>query len=303
MPRILDSRSLAMFLAVAETLSFRHAAQILHMSQPPLSRAIRELEERLGQRLFERSTSGVRLTEAGHRLMPYAQGVSDLLRQAEFALLARGVATAVRIGLTSAVEPLWFQGLAQRIGQRFPATMVSMQSETSPKLVRMLRAGKLDAAFVALPTDVAGLNVAELDRLPMVLAMPSSHRFARRETLGLADLAGEPVFWFERSRQPAFYDHCQKVFSRHGFAMPKLKEPADHHVLLAQVANGDGIALLAKSFTRLRRAGVVYRALEQGDELALGIGLATLEERQSVRDMLGAVIDGRGAGLDGGPLS
>lgn len=80
---------------------------------------------------------------------------------------------------------------------------------------------------------------------------------------------------FERARQPAFYDHCQQVFSRHGFAAPKLREPADHHVLLAEVASGRGMALLPRSFTALRRPGVVYRALAEGEALAVGIGLAT----------------------------
>ena len=64
----LDSRSLALFLAVADTSSFRQAAETLHVSQPPLSRAIRELEERLGARLFDRGTQGVSLTEAGRKL-------------------------------------------------------------------------------------------------------------------------------------------------------------------------------------------------------------------------------------------
>ena len=282
----LDSRSLTLFLAVADALSFRQAAETLHLSQPPLSRAIRELEARLGVQLFDRNTKGVTLTAAGEKLLPYARNIARMLREAEAALATKGLPSNLRVGLTSAVEPAWFRGLAQRMQASHPETMVSTASDTSPRLIRQLRAGKLDAAFIALPTEVYGLDVLELDRLPMIAAIPSSHALAKRRTVGLADLARQPVFWFERARQPAFYDHCQTVFVRHGFAPSKLKEPADHHVLLADVANGRGIALLPKSFTAFRRAGVVYRPLAEGEELSVGIGLALPSDRTDIRDIL-----------------
>ena len=293
MSNLLDSRALALFLAVADALSFRQAAETLHLSQPPLSRAIRELEERLGTRLFDRNTKGVNLTDAGQRLLPYARSIGKLLREAEAELAIRGLPATLRLGLTSAAEPPWFRGLAQRVQAAHPGTSVSILSDASPRLVRQLRAGKLDAAFVALPTDTHGLDVLELDRLPMVVAMQSSHPLARRKGVGLADLARESVFWFERARQPAFYDHCQKVFSRHDFAPSKLREPTDHHVLLSDVASGRGVALLPRSFTGLRRAGVVYRSLVEGEELAVGIGLVTRGDRQGMRDVLTAVAQSR----------
>jgi DNA-binding transcriptional LysR family regulator len=119
----LESRSLALFLAVADTLSFRQAAETLHLSQPPLSRAIRELEERLGARLFDRGTQGVSLTDAGRKLLPYARSVGRLLREAEASLAHEGMPQSMRLGLTSAVEPAWFGGLAERIQARhFPQT-------------------------------------------------------------------------------------------------------------------------------------------------------------------------------------
>ncbi|MGN6827004.1 LysR substrate-binding domain-containing protein [Paucibacter sp. M5-1] len=282
----LDSRSLALFLAVADTLSFRQAAETLHLSQPPLSRAIRELEERLGVRLFDRSTRGVSLTDAARKLLPYARNIGRLLREAEASLANEGMPQSLRFGLTNAAEPAWFGGLAERIQARHPETAVSVVVDTSPRLVRQLRAGRLAAAFIALPTEASDLDVMELDRLPMIVAMPSSHRLARRRTVRLADLAAEVIFWFERARQPAFYDHCQRVFGRHGFAPRKIKEPTDHHVLLADVAGGRGIALLPKSFAGLRRAGVSYRTLVEGEELAVGIGLATLRDREDLRELL-----------------
>jgi DNA-binding transcriptional LysR family regulator len=177
-----------------------------------------------------------------------------------------------------------------------PGTVISVVSDTSPRLVRQLRTGKLEAAFVALPTDVRGLDILELDRLPMVVAMQASHQLAKRKAVRLADLALERVFWFERARQPAFYDHCQQVFARHSFAPLKLREPTDHHVLLADVAGGRGIALLPRSFVGLKRAGVAYRTLVEGDELAVGIGLVTPKDRQGMRNLLAVATGARNTG-------
>ena len=291
MPRRLDSRSLALFAAVADAASFRQAAERLHLSQPPLSRAIRELEERLGTRLFERGAHGVALTEAGRRLHPYAVKVDRLLREAEAALAPPQIPQLLRLGLTSAVEPPWLNGLAEAARSMHPGLAVTVLSDSSPRLVRQLRAGRLDAAFIALPTDAPGLDVVELDRLPMVAAVRSAHPLARRRVLKLADLAASPLFWFERARQPAFYDHCERVFARHHFAPRRLREPGDHHVLLAEVAAGRGVALLPQSFAQLRRAGVSYRTLAEGGELAVGVGLATPKDRAALRKALLAVKD------------
>jgi DNA-binding transcriptional LysR family regulator len=260
-------------MAVAETLSFRQAAETLHMSQPPLSRTIKELESRLGVQLFSRNTKGVALTEAGEKLVHRARRILRLLEEAESDLASAGGGQDIRLGITNAIEYGRLGEAARRLATRLGRN-ITIISESSPRLVRMLRAGRLDAALLALPTQAPDVAVHLLREQPMVVALSSRHRLSRRKTLSLEDLADEPMFWFERSRQPAFFDHCQKVFARHGFKPKVLKEPLDHHVLLADVAVGRAIALLPRSFTLLSRRGVAYRPLRQGKELAVGIGLA-----------------------------
>lgn len=282
----LDSRSLALFVAVAESLSFRRAAEAVPMAQPPLSRAIRTLEERLGTRLFERDTQAVSLTAAGRRLLPRARRILQLLVEAEQAVRARDAPTVLRLGLTTAVEPEHLLRFVQRVRARHPELVVTTVSDTSPRLVRLLRSRRLDAALIALPTESVGLDVTPVTRQPMIVALRSTHRLARRRRLALRDLAGEPMFWFERSRQSAFFDHCQSVFQRHGFAPDAVREPSDHHVLLGQVADGTALALLPRSFMSLRRAGVSYRPLLEGEELAVGIGLAVPSDAPALRDSL-----------------
>ena len=251
------------------------------MSQPPLSRAVRQLESRLGTSLFERNTHSVALTPAGQRLLPLARRILRLMAEAQEAVSAQHVPTRLRIGITSAVESQWFQKVVQTMDTAGVQPVVS--SDTSPRLVRLLSSGRLDAAFIALPTRAPGLDVDVLERQPLIAVLPAGHRLSRRKVVSLRDLASDALFWFRRARQPAFFDHCRAVFDRHGYAPVSLEEPEDHHVLLAAVASGRGVALLPSSFAAIRRDGVIYRPLREGPELYVGIGLATSGDRSDVR--------------------
>ena len=270
----LDSRSLAQFVAVARTLSFRRAAESLHLSQPPLSRAIRELEARLGVALFERDTRRVALTQAGRRLLPQAERILALIARAEASLASAAQMPArLRLGLTTAVELSTFDALLRRLEASRPAMEVVASSDTSPRLVRAVRAGRLDAALVALPVDAAGLEITPVARQAMAVALPSGHRLARRRMLALADLDGEPVLRFERARQPAYFDFLQAAFDRAGVSVRPVPEPPDHPRLLAEVAAGRALALLPDSFAALRRPGVAFRALREGGAIGPGLGI------------------------------
>ena len=272
--RALDTHALSLFCAVARCLNFRQAAEQLHMTQPPLSRAIRLLEDRLGTRLFERDTQGVALTQAGRSLLPQALHILALLDAAQASLQRDAAPARLRLGLTSSLEGGLFRPLLAALEGQLNACRLELTSASSPRLVAAVRKGLLDAALIALPSATFDLAVQPLARQPMMLALPAGHRLARKRKLSLFDIAQEPIYWFERARQPAFFDHCQQVFQRHGFAPTFLREAPDHHVLLSDVAAGKGLALLADSFRALRLAGVVYRPLSEGEALALGIGLA-----------------------------
>lgn len=272
--RVLDTHALTLFCAVARCLNFRQAAEQLHMTQPPLSRAIKTLEERLGTRLFERDTQGVAVTQAGRTLLPQALRILHLLEQAEQSLQRDTAPARLRLGLTSSVEAGLFRPLLTALASSLPTCTLELTAAPSPRLVASVRKGQLDAALIALPSATFELTVLPLASDPMMLALPAGHPLARKRKVALAEIVHEPVYWFERARQPAFFDHCQQVFQRHGFAPAFVREPLDHHVLLSEVAAGKGMALLPDSFRALRLDGVVYRQLAQGDELATSIGLA-----------------------------
>ena len=280
----IDLRQLRCFLAVAESSSFTRAAERLHLSQPPLTRQIRQLEERLGVTLFERGRRGAELTGAGRAFLPE---VRRTLAQFERALgAARAHAGSARqrfvIGYTTVVDAGAIPDVAPALRQRFPELDVVLRGAHSIALVRGLRRGELDAAFIGLHTEAQGLCVQTLHQQPFVVALPSGHRLAARRQLDFGDLEGERVFWFERRLNPGFHDHCTAFFERIGLRFQPIAEPADHHILLGQIAAGQGIGLIPQSLRSVQRQGVVFRPLKpRQDALAVGIALAHAPDRAS----------------------
>jgi DNA-binding transcriptional LysR family regulator len=99
--------------------------------------------------------------------------------------------------------------------------------------------------------------------------------------VSLLDLQQDPLFWFARQLNPAYFDHFEGVFRRLGFAPARLPEPADHHVLLGLIADGQGVALVPSSLTSIVRSGVRYKALQEHEDLQLGIAVAYRSEPPS----------------------
>ena len=278
----LELRQLRYFVAVAEELNFRRAADRLCITQPPLSRQIQALEEALGTRLLERGRTGVALTATGAFLLVQAR---DLLARAE-QLVAdtrqRKPHTAqVSIGITTVVDAALFTWLEPALRLQAPGVTLHQKRQISQRSVADLRRGALDLAIIGLPSLTNGLAVEVLGVDPLVAALPAGHRLARRKTVSLLELGADPLFWFTRPLNPAYFDHFGTVFRQLGFDPPRLKEPADHHVLLGLIADGQGIALIPSSLKAIARSGVVYKALKEHDLLKVDIAVAHARETLS----------------------
>jgi DNA-binding transcriptional LysR family regulator len=280
----IDLRQFRYFVALSEELNFGRAAQRLHMSQPPLSRQIQQLEDLLGVTLLRRSKSGISLTEAGLAFLPEAKRT---LAQAEKAVLA---ARAVRhchggvfsIGYTTVFDRSTIPDVSGALELRFPNWKFVVKGKHSIRLVQDLKKGVIDAAFIGLHTEADGLIVETILEEPLVVALPATHRLARKRKLDFDDLRDEPMFWFERRLNPGFHDYCQAFFERIGFTPNAIPEPPDHHILLGLIAEGQGVALVAGSLQNVRRKGVVFRALNaKSGDLASGIAVAYPEQNRS----------------------
>ena len=272
----IDLRQFRYFLAVSEELHVGRAATRLHMSQPPLSRQIRQLEDQMGVDLFVRTPTGMALTQAGRAFVPEARRT---LAQAQRAVaVAKAAGGAQRgtfaVGYTTVFDRSAIPDVLDRLQAAFPDVRITAKGKHSIRLVRDIKNGSMDVAFIGLHTQAPGLEVETVLEQPLMVALPSRHPLARKRSIGFDDLRDALIFRFERRLNPGFYDHCQAFFERIGFRPLILPEPDDHHILLGLIAEGRGIALISPTLQNVRRQGVVFRPLKAGDARGLTSGIA-----------------------------
>ncbi|RDK00944.1 LysR family transcriptional regulator [Paraburkholderia lacunae] len=280
----IDLRQFRYFLAVSEELNFGRAAARLFISQPPLSRQIHQLEDQLGVELFVRTKAGVTLTKAGAAFLPEARRtVAQAEKAIAVAKAARGVeCSQFTVGYTTVFDRSAIPDVFAPLQKCFPDLRVVTKGKHSISLVRDIKNGTMDVAFIGLHTEAKGLKVETLLEEPVMVALPASHTLARKRRVGFDDLRKEPIFRFERRLNPGFYDHCQAFFEQIDFKPRTIPEPDDHHILLGLIAEGQGIAFISPSLQNVKRQGVVFRPLkEEGKRLTSGIAVAYSESNQS----------------------
>lgn len=285
----LDLRQIVYFSVVAEECNLHRAAARLCLSQPPLSRQIKQFEERLGLTLFVRHTRGLTLTSDGHRILELIQPLlhQEAHTRQELAALQQRAGKRVTVGLTTAFEQGVFAQAEVVLRERFGARLC-IERATSPRLMQKLRRGKLMLAFVALPVETRGLEVRSMPYAePQVVALPAQWSEAGKEKLSLIDLNGRPLFWFRREANPAFFDFMRCVFAHVGFAPQYIEEPLEHDVLLARIAAGEGFGLFPASFAAIRREGVTFVPISEGMLLEVHLGCALAADVPSDNEAVG----------------
>lgn len=249
-----------------------------------MSRQIRQLEDQLGVELFLRSKAGVTLTKAGVAFLPE---VRRTLAQAEKAVAVAKSAPGADggqfvVGYTTVFDRSVIPNVVDRLRHRCPNWRIVTRGKHSISLVRDVKNGTMDAAFIGLYTDPQGLTVETILEEPLVVALSAKHRLAQKRSLAFDDLRGERMFWFERRLNPGFYDHCQAFFEQIDFKPNSIPEPPDHHIMLGLIAEGEGIALIPASLQNVKRQGVFFRPLkEESSKLSMGIAVTYSDSNQS----------------------
>lgn len=257
----MEPRLLRSFVAVAEELHFGRAAQRLHISQPPLSAQIRNLEARLGARLFDRDRRHVALTEAGSFLLERAR---HLLREAERGArevrrIAQGESGVLAIGYTPTATYEVLPRLLQRFRRASPEVRLELLELRSQHQPEALRSGRIEVGLACGPLHEPGLIEHPLAEDRFIAALPRGHALARKKRLRLGDLAAAPVVAVRPDIEPVWAEACAEALRRARVTVDIVQETDSKVALLGLVAAGVGAAFVSASMRRLGRHGVVYR--------------------------------------------
>ena len=226
---MVELRHLRYFIAVAEELNFSRAAERMHMAQPPLSAAIRQLERDVGVDLFVRTTREVRLTDPGHAFLAGARRtLEDADRAAEDARRAgAGELGRLRIAFSWSTRFETLPALGRAFRASHPDVELLAQEMWNARMPPAFRNGSIDIALSLCPEIAADLELAPIRKERLVALLPRTHPLAREEAIPLSALAAEDFIVFPREIAPRLHDAFMAIYRRAGFE-PRVRNESFH---------------------------------------------------------------------------
>ncbi|MCL7376131.1 LysR family transcriptional regulator [Streptomyces sp. 35G-GA-8] len=220
----MELRTLRYFVAVAEELHFGRAAVRLHMSQPPLSRAIKRLESEIGAPLLHRSPAGVTLTAVGSALLVEARSLLDHADRLRVRVAVAAGSATLTVGLLGDGTDPGARRLAAAYRRRHPDVEVRVRETDLTDPTCGLRAGLVDVALTRAPFDDTGLTVHELRTDPVGAVLRADDPLAGRDRVSLTDLAGRRWFRFPDGTDPLWQSYWSGGESREGPVVRAVQE-------------------------------------------------------------------------------
>jgi DNA-binding transcriptional LysR family regulator len=281
----MELRHLRYFVAVAEELHFRRAAERLYVAQPAVSEQIRKLEQELGVRLFDRNQRSVSLTVPGTALLEEARHVLRHADAAQEAARTAGdhAAMRLRIGHLADSLPTSVARALRHLSSLAPNVRVDLKTGPALRIVEDLRAHRLDAAIVALPVPTTGLRATIIDEQRAVAVLPAGHPSSGESSIDLERVAPERIVMLPRDVNPPFHDAVVALCHRAGLSptFVTVGEARVEHILLA-VSAGQGMAVVPDSVSeRCVMPGLRFVALE-GAERAIRKAVLTRPDTDSL---------------------
>lgn len=263
----MELRHLRYFIAVAEEKSFNKAAARLYISQPPLSRQIKQLEEEIGVTLIDRENRPLKLTEAGEFFYDHAIQIlkkSDDLRT--MTIRKGSFDNSLSIGFVSSI----LYGILPRVISRFrevhPNIEVKLYELNSWQQTQALIEGKIDVGFGRLLFEDASIKRMVLREEDLVVAGPIEHPLSKekRDSLSLIDLTNENLLLYPTAPRPSFIDYVLELFENRNLKANYFMEVRELHIALGLVAAGEGLTIVPKTLEHLRHQEITYIPFEEG---------------------------------------
>ena len=290
----MELRQLRYYVAVAEELHFRRAAERLHMSQPPLSNQLRRLESELGLPLMMRSRRRVELTPAGEAFLRDSR---RLLRDLDEAVhtarrIDAGQTGELRISFVGSALLSLVPNMVRRYRALRPDIELQLRERSTEDQLRELRAHTIDVALVPLPVDAPDLRTEVLRRERAVAALPAAHPLARLERVPLARLAAEPLVLFPRAQAPGLHDRLLASLSGPDGPPTVAQYAPETQTIVSLVAAEIGVSLVQASVQNLGLPGVTYRPVIGAPTVELAALLRPEEDSRPALEFVELARDG-----------
>ncbi|MDQ3292204.1 MAG: LysR family transcriptional regulator [Bacteroidota bacterium] len=264
----MDLRHLNYFLVLAEELHFGRAAERLHISQPPLTRMIQQIENDLGVALFERTKRSVKLTPAGAELW---QDAKQMLQQMQtvkkrLATHGQGQTGTLKIGYVGAVMHSALPTLLADFAKAYPQVKLYFEEQPNQNLVHELNNGTMDVAFVRTWLHVENLQEDLILSEPFVAVLPEHHPLANNKKIAVKDLQQEKFITFTRECGPTIFDNFVVLCAKAGFTPHILHHASQLNSVLRLVECGFGISLLPQHVQHGYNLKIKFIPLEDASE-------------------------------------
>jgi len=289
-----DLAELRCFVVLGETLHFGHAAARLNMTQPPLSRRIALLEQKLGVQLFKRGRRSVNITPAGRYLLHEAKLILKRVEDSavEARLAAEGTLGTLTIGFTASVGYVLLPNLIALHHKRYPGTSFACKELLIDEQLRQLDSGALDVAIIRPPVDAERFHSRILMQDRWALALPCGHALTRRRTVPLDALHEQSYIAWSPA---AAYAHLslEGVFQAAGVRPRTVASVSLPPAILSMVRAGLGLALVPSAMAGLGVPGVVLRPLDPAriDPMILALDSVMAWRRDNVSAMVERMIE------------
>lgn len=276
----MDIRQLKYFIAVAEARNISRAAERLYVSQPPLTRLIKSLEDELGVTLFARTSWGVELTQAGESLLCHAR---DIMAHIELATeqarqVDNNLGGRIDIGAGEAAMLDFVPRILNDFAQLHPAVKVVLHCTPKDRQIKALEQGRIQIAFDHYFPASPTLHIERVCREPMLVALHHRHPFANQPFISLMNMQHETLIFEQDSSALSV---IQALFRHHGLAPFIGHRTVDVISAVAMVAGGFGSALVAESVRHLQLPNVVYRPLVAQNSATIDLHCAYRKDDRS----------------------
>ncbi len=268
----MELRQLTYFIAVAEERHFGRAAKRLHIAQPPLSQQIRQFEEQLGVKLFDRTTRRVDLTAAGALMLERGRSILNDVEalQADVYQVGQGATGVLHVGFSGSSTYSVMPRIVRAAGAAYPGLTLDLHGEMlTPPMERGLLEHTLDAAILRPPVTSPEVDFRIVNSEPLVVALPAHSPLASDRPLSMVELTEQRFVTYPPDS--VLYRMTADLCRQAGFQHRVAQMAQETSTILSFVASGGGVALMPASVRSVQLSGVRYRELEDSPRAELAV--------------------------------